>query len=77
MAFGLGYHRQLRALIVALSAYCIAVEAMQVVVPGRHARLADLVLNIGSALLGLGIAYVLIRLGARWGKSKGSPPERQ
>jgi VanZ family protein len=70
LAFGLGYRHRLQLLLPALSVYCLVVEAMQIVVPGRHARLADLVINTGSALLGVGLAALSIRLWQRFGEGR-------
>jgi len=61
MAFGLGYHLRSRLLVVALPAYCLVVEAVQLWVPGRHARLSDFLINTVSALIGLGAAFVAAR----------------
>jgi len=66
LAFGLGYPRRLRAVLAGLVVYCLTVEAIQLAVPGRHARLSDLLINAASALIGVAIAAVLIRVSVRW-----------
>lgn len=66
LVFGLGYPRRLRAVLLGLVVYCLAVEAIQLVVPGRHARLSDLLINAASALVGVALAVVLTRVWGRW-----------
>lgn len=61
LVFGLGYYLRTRLLALALPAFCLAVEAVQQWVPGRHARLSDFLVNTVSAVVGLGVAFVLIR----------------
>lgn len=61
LAFGFGYYLRTRALAFALPAFCLAVEAVQHWVPGRHARLADLLVNTVAAVVGLGVAFVMSR----------------
>jgi VanZ family protein len=66
LAFGLGYPRRLWAVLRGLVVYCLTVEAIQIAVPGRHARLSDLLINAASALMGVAIAVVLVRVWERW-----------
>lgn len=66
LVFGLGYPRRLRAVLPGLVVYCLTVEAVQLVVPGRHARISDLLINAASALMGVAIAVMLVRLWRLW-----------
>lgn len=68
LAFGLGFARRARPLVVALPLYCLIIEAMQYWVPGRHARVLDLLVNVTSVLVGLGLAVVITRtvIPRRW-----------
>lgn len=65
LAFGLGYPGRVRAVLSGLLVYCLTVEALQIAVPGRHPRLSDLLINTASALMGLAVAVVLMRVRAR------------
>lgn len=56
---GFGYHRQFRSLLLGLAAYCLFLEAIQMVVPGRHPRISDLLMNTTSALLGACLTRLL------------------
>ena len=66
LAFGFGYPRRLWAVLWGLVVYCLTVEAIQIAVPGRHARLSDLLINAASALMGVAIAVALVRVWGRW-----------
>ena len=61
MAFGLGYPQRSRALAFALPLFCLAIEAVQLGIPGRHARLPDFLINTAAAILGLWIAILAER----------------
>ena len=59
LAFGLAYPRH-RPLAVALAVIAIgALELLQLLVPGRHARLSDFVVDALATLAGFAIAAVL------------------
>jgi VanZ family protein len=60
MAFGLGYPHRSRALAFALPLFCFAIEVVQLWIPGRHARLTDLLINAAAAVLGLWIAVFMV-----------------
>ena len=61
LAFGLAYPRH-RPLAVALSVIAIgALELLQLLVPGRHARLSDFVVDAAAAIVGIGVVAVLER----------------
>jgi VanZ family protein len=53
MAFGLGYTRQFFGVAAALVIFTGAVELAQIVVPGRHARVSDFVVDAVAVLIGL------------------------
>jgi VanZ family protein len=76
MAFGLGYPQRSRALAFALPLFCLAIEAVQLGIPGRHARLPDFLINTGAALLGLWIAiFVVGKVLARISPSRSKPED--
>jgi len=58
LAFGIGYARRWWLLALSLVALTGMIEFAQLFVPGRHARLKDLVIDAGAACLGLGLAWV-------------------
>jgi len=58
LAFGVGYPRRRRALGVGLFLFAATVELVQVWVPGRHARLSDLIVGLLGLSGGLGLASV-------------------
>jgi VanZ family protein len=45
LAFGSGYERRLALLPIAFVAFAGAIELAQLLVPGRHARLSDFIVN--------------------------------
>ena len=61
-AYGVGYQHRLRVLVLALPAFCAAVEFAQIWVPGRHARLSDFLIDVLGVLFGIGTAFVLASL---------------
>jgi len=58
LAFGIGYAKRWWLLVLSLVALTGAIEFAQLFVPGRHARLKDLVINAGAACLGIGLAWL-------------------
>ena len=56
LAFGLGYERQRWLQGLALVAFAAAIELIQLLIPGRHARLSDFVVNAVSVGIGVGLA---------------------
>jgi len=58
LAFGIGYAKRLPLLALGLVAFTAAVEAAQLFVPGRHARLRDFLIDAGAAWLGIGLAWI-------------------
>jgi VanZ family protein len=59
MAFGIGYAKRLWLLALALAAFTAAIEFAQRFVPGRHARLSDLLIDAGAAALGVALAWMV------------------
>jgi VanZ family protein len=52
-AFGLGYKRRHDLLAILLVLFSSAIEIAQLFVPGRHARLSDLIIDAVAACIGL------------------------
>jgi VanZ family protein len=50
---------------VGLLVFCGAIESVQLWVPGRHARLSDLLVDIGASLLGVAAVALLDQLAPR------------
>jgi VanZ family protein len=57
IAFGIGYARQWWLVALGLVGLTAAVEFAQLFVPGRHARLKDLVIDAGAVCLGVAIVW--------------------
>ena len=55
--FGIGYARRWWLLALGLVGFTAAVEFAQLFVPGRHARLKDLVIDAGAVCLGIAIIW--------------------
>jgi hypothetical protein len=64
-AFGLGYKRRHYLLAVLLVIFSSAIEIAQLFVPGRHARLRDLIIDAIAICIGLGTSLLLSRACAR------------
>ena len=60
--YGVGYQHRLHVLVLALPVFCAAVEIAQVWVPGRHARLADFLIDVLGVLAGIGTTVILVSL---------------
>jgi len=58
LAFALSYPQRYVALGAGLLLFTTAVELVQLWVPGRHARLGDLLLNLLGLGVGIGLACV-------------------
>jgi VanZ family protein len=56
LAFGLGYGRRYLAVAVALVIFTGAIEIAQIVVPDRHARLGDFIVDALAVCIGLAAA---------------------
>jgi VanZ family protein len=57
VAFGVGYTRRSGLVTVALVIFAGAIEFAQIVIPGRHARLSDFVVDALAACVGVIIAF--------------------
>jgi VanZ family protein len=57
MTFGIGYARQWWLVALGLVGLTAAVEFAQLFVPGRHARLKDLVIDAVAVCLGVAIVW--------------------
>ena len=64
LAFGLGYLRWFWSLSLALLTFAAAIEVAQMLVPGRHARLSDFLVDAAASSLGVGLSYLLMKLKA-------------
>ena len=59
LAFRIGYPQ--RRLFVALLAFTAAIELAQLLVPGRHARLSDFLIDAWGVTVGLWIGFLASR----------------
>jgi VanZ family protein len=71
LAFGLAYPRQ-RMTVVVTVALIGVLELMQSLVPGRHARLEDFIVDAIAACVGFVMAALLNWLGRSYWRSKPS-----
>lgn len=62
LAIALSFRWRWPMQIGTLALFAAAIETAQLFVPGRHARLSDLVVNILGAGLGIGMAHLARRL---------------
>ena len=58
MAFGVGYPQRRLFQFVTLVAFAAAIELAQLLVPGRHARLSDFLIDALGVSLGLSIGFI-------------------
>jgi VanZ family protein len=58
VAFGLGYSRRPVIVGLVLVFFCAAIEIVQLLVPGRHARLSDFIVDAVAATAGVAAAFV-------------------
>ena len=61
LAFGISGPTRFLFWLVALNLYVLAVELLQLWVPGRHARVSDFIVDAVALNLGLGIGLVIAR----------------
>jgi VanZ family protein len=61
LAFGIGYPQRRLFQFVALLAFTAAIELAQLLVPGRHARLSDFLIDAGGVTVGLWIGFLASR----------------
>jgi VanZ family protein len=57
VAFGVGYCRRPNFVMVMLVIFSGAIELAQIVVPSRHARLSDFIIDAAAAIFGVAIAF--------------------
>ena len=62
LAFGMSGPTRFLFWLVALNLYVLAVELLQLWVPGRHARVSDFIVDAVALNLGLGIGLVIARM---------------
>jgi VanZ family protein len=62
LAVGVGYSASLIRNIAIVVAFAVAIEAAQMLAPGRHATLRDLVVDAVSAVVGVVLGWALARL---------------
>jgi VanZ family protein len=62
LCFGLSYRIRHFLLLLALVTYAGSVELLQLLVPGRHARLRDFVINAFGLCVGVGLAALVKEL---------------
>jgi VanZ family protein len=64
-AFGLGYQDRLMPWLFGLSAFALAIEIIQLGIPGRHARASDFVVDAVAIATGLFMGVTLDRFTRR------------
>jgi VanZ family protein len=72
LSFGLGYARRYSLQLFGLVAFSAAIEMIQLVIPGRHARLSDFIVDAASASVGVGLAIAITRCESYLGLRHGS-----
>jgi len=60
-AFGFGYPRRVMLLPIALLGFSAAIEAAQMMAPGRHARLGDFLTDAAASCLGVAVSLLLVK----------------
>jgi VanZ family protein len=64
-AFGLAYERRPALIVGALVTFSAAIEIAQMLVPDRHARASDFVVDAVAASVGAAIASMILRMAAK------------
>ena len=64
-AFGFGYSDKRKLAMVSLLAFAAGIEVAQKMVPGRHARMSDFIVDAISLLIAQGVGVALSALIAR------------
>jgi VanZ family protein len=62
IAAGLGYELRSSVACAAAVTVCAGLELVQLVVPGRHARMSDFLIDAVAACVGIGIAWTVRHL---------------
>ena len=73
MAFGIGYAKRPWLLALGLLAFTASIELAQLLVPGRHARLRDFLIDAGAACLGIGLAWAGRTVASLFRPSRSAP----
>jgi VanZ family protein len=60
-AFGLSHPNRFLAWLAGLNTFALAIEIVQLWIPGRHARGLDVLVDVFSISVGLGIGMMLAR----------------
>jgi len=61
LAFGLGYPNGYLSRIIPLILFAAVVELSQLLIPGRHARLSDFLIEAGAIIVGVGCGLFVAR----------------
>jgi VanZ family protein len=62
LAFGIGSANRWWILVTGLLTFAAAVELAQSLVPGRHARMSDFIINAAGACIGIALSSIGARL---------------
>ena len=65
-AFGITYFGYERLLNILAVVFCAGIELAQLMIPGRHARLSDFVVDAAAACVGIVAGSTLIRMRRRF-----------
>ena len=60
IAFSVGYPQRELVLSIGAVLFCAGIEAVQLFVPGRHARLSDFLVDAAAAVAGIFVAQFVI-----------------
>ena len=66
MAFGIAYFGRERWAITGAVVFCAAIELSQLMIPGRHARLSDFIVDVIGACIGILAGPPLMRMTGRY-----------
>jgi len=64
VCFGLGYQTNHRLQVIFLTVFSGAIEILQLLAPGRHARIADFIVDAVASCSGVLVARLLLRISA-------------
>lgn len=64
-AFGLAYHRSYLLLLPVLVIFAGCIEILQLIVPGRHARLSDFIVDALAVFVGAVMALLMRRISSK------------
>jgi VanZ family protein len=60
LAFGVGYGRKTGVVMVALVLFAGMIELAQIVIPGRHARLSDFIVDAVAMCVGVAVTSIVV-----------------